>query len=128
MLDEQCLSLKAKNYSLADVTQRRLWENLRDLRDVSEETSLINLQGDVSEICKSALFETSQRCVWDAPMPAGHVLMYLPLFHIVGTMVVLTLSYNSFSSPTCVASFWWCPWLYLLCAALCIFSFPIYHL
>ena len=50
--------------TLADATQRRLWENLRDFRDVSEETSLINLQGDVSEICKSALFETSlRRCM-----------------------------------------------------------------
>ena len=48
--------------SLADATQRRLWENLRHLRDVSEETSLINLQGDVSEICKSGLFEMSLRC------------------------------------------------------------------
>ena len=55
------IGLKAKNYSLVDATQRRLWENLRDLRDVSEETSLINLQGDVSEICKSALFEMSLR-------------------------------------------------------------------
>ena len=47
--------------TLADATQRRLWENLRDFRDVSEETSLINLQGDVSEICKSTLFEMSLR-------------------------------------------------------------------
>ena len=37
--------------------QRRLWENLGELRDVSDETSLVNLPGDVSEICKSALFE-----------------------------------------------------------------------
>ena len=50
--------------TVSDTTQRRLWENLRDLRDVSEETSLINLQGDVSEICKSALFEMSlRRCM-----------------------------------------------------------------
>ena len=63
-LDERCLSLKTKNYSLSDATQRRLWENLRDLKDVSEETSLTNLQQDVPEICKSALFETSlRRCI-----------------------------------------------------------------
>ena len=47
-----------------------LWESLRDLRDVSEETSLINLPGDVSEISKSALLEMSlRRCLirlWDA--------------------------------------------------------------
>ena len=36
-------------------------EDPRDLRDVSEETSLIYLTGDVSEICKSALFEMSLR-------------------------------------------------------------------
>ena len=51
-------------FTVSDATQRRLWENLRDLRDVSEETSLINLPGDVSEICKSALFEMSlRRCM-----------------------------------------------------------------
>ena len=34
------------------------------LKDASEETSLINLQGDVSETCKSALFQMSlRRCV-----------------------------------------------------------------
>ena len=39
-------------------------EDPRDLRDVSEETSLIYLTGDVSEICKSALFEMSlRRCM-----------------------------------------------------------------
>ena len=58
--------MKTKNYSLSDGTQRRPWENLRDLRDVSDETSLTNLQQDVSEICKSALFETSLRRLWDA--------------------------------------------------------------
>ena len=45
------------------------------LKDVSEETSLFNLLGDVSEICKSALFEMSlRRCMRrlrDASMPAG---------------------------------------------------------
>ena len=50
--------------TVSDTTQRRLWENLRDLRDLSEETSLINLLRDVSEICKSALFEMSlRRCM-----------------------------------------------------------------
>ena len=43
--------------TVSDATQRRLWENLRDLRDVSQETSLINLPGDVSKIWKLALFE-----------------------------------------------------------------------
>ena len=43
--------------TVSDATQGRLWENLRDIRDVSEETSLINLLGDVPEICKSALFD-----------------------------------------------------------------------
>ena len=47
--------------TVSDATQRRLWENLRDLGDVSEETSLINLPEDVSEICKLALFEMSLR-------------------------------------------------------------------
>ena len=83
-LDEQYLSLKAKNYSLADATQRRLWENLRDLRDVSEETSLINLQEDVSEICKWALFEMSlRRCMRSLrdgsemhPCPLGNFYLY----------------------------------------------------
>ena len=45
------------------------------LRDVSEETSLIHLTGDISKICKSALFEMSlRRCMKrlrDASMPAG---------------------------------------------------------
>ena len=46
------------------VSQMQLKENLRDLEDVSEETSLIHLQGDVSEICKSSLFEISlRRCM-----------------------------------------------------------------
>ena len=39
--------------TVSDATQRRLWENLIDLRDVSQEASLINLLGDISEICKS---------------------------------------------------------------------------
>ena len=34
---------------------------MRHLRDISEETSLIDLMRDVSEICKSALSETSLR-------------------------------------------------------------------
>ena len=45
-------------------------QNLGDLTDVSEETSLINLLGEVSEICKSALFKMSlrrcMRCLKDA--------------------------------------------------------------
>ena len=41
--------------------QLRDVEDLRHLRDVSEETSLIHLNGDVSEIWKSALFEMSLR-------------------------------------------------------------------
>ena len=44
-----------------DATQRHLSEDLKDLRDISEETSLIDLVGDVSEICKPALFEMSLR-------------------------------------------------------------------
>ena len=39
----------------------QLREDLRDLRDVFGETSLIHLIGDVSEICKLALFEMSPR-------------------------------------------------------------------
>ena len=38
-------------------------------------------------------------------------LLFHPLFHIMGTKVVLTLSYNS-SSGLCETWFWWCPWLY----------------
>ena len=46
---KKCLSLKVTNYTL---------------RDVSEETSLIHLTGDVSKICKSVLFEMSlRRCM-----------------------------------------------------------------
>ena len=53
-----------KRFTLSDTTQRRFWENLRNLWDISEETSLINIPGDVSEICKSALFEMSlRRCI-----------------------------------------------------------------
>ena len=60
-------SLKATKYSLrSHVTQRRLWENLRDIRDVSEEMYLINLQRDVLHISllwdvSETLHETSQR-------------------------------------------------------------------
>ena len=43
----------------SDATQKRLRESLRDLRDVSGETSLLNLPEDVSEIVKSPLFEIS---------------------------------------------------------------------
>ena len=50
---------------LKDVSVK-IWEIL--------ETSLINLFGGVSEICKSALYETSQRCIWDASKPAGVTL------------------------------------------------------
>ena len=61
-------------------TQRRLWEDLRDLRDISEETSLIDLTGDVSAICKSILFEMSvRRCMRrlrDASMPAGYRVLW----------------------------------------------------
>ena len=39
----------------------QLREDLRDLRDVFGEMSLIHLIGDVSEICKLALFEMSPR-------------------------------------------------------------------
>ena len=56
---------------LRDVSEK----DLRDLRDVSQEKSLIHLTGDISKICKSALFEMSlRRCMRrlrDASMPAG---------------------------------------------------------
>ena len=42
---------------LKDISERYL----RDLRDVSEETSLIKLPKGVSEICKLALFEMHLR-------------------------------------------------------------------
>lgn len=45
----------------SDATQRRPWEDLTDLRDVSEETFLINLPGDASKIAN----EPSLRCLWD---------------------------------------------------------------
>ena len=80
-VDEQvtikCLSLKAKNYSLKcnsktslrklERSQRHFWGDVSDqspgrrLQSISRETSLINLPGDLSEICKSALFEMSLR-------------------------------------------------------------------
>ena len=43
--------------TVSDATPRRLWENLREFRDVSEKTSLINLPGELSQIYKSVLFE-----------------------------------------------------------------------
>ena len=56
--------------TVSDAAQRRLWEDLRHPRDVSEEASLTELTGDVSEICKSALFEMflrrCMRCLSDA--------------------------------------------------------------
>ena len=49
------LSLKAKNYNLRCNSKTSLRK---------PETSLINLPGDVSEICKSGLFEMSlRRCM-----------------------------------------------------------------
>ena len=60
---------------VSDATPRRFREDLRDLRDVSEEASVIHLTGEVSEICKSALFEMSLRLsirrLRDASMLAG---------------------------------------------------------
>ena len=48
----------------SDTTQMHFRTNLRDLRDVYEETSLIDLTKNVSGICKLALFETSlRRCI-----------------------------------------------------------------
>ena len=45
---------------LKDVSER----SLRDLRDVSEGTFLINFPGEVLGICKSALFEMPlRRCM-----------------------------------------------------------------
>ena len=51
---------------VSDANQRGLWENLRYLRDISEETSLINFPGDVSETCILALFEISLKHFKDA--------------------------------------------------------------
>ena len=45
----------------SDTTQMDFRTNLRDLRDVFEETSLIDLTKNVSGICKLALFETFLR-------------------------------------------------------------------
>ena len=63
--------------TVSDATQRSLWENLRDLRDFSEEMALISLREGVSEMCKSALsetlYETSQRYIWDALNRQGNV-------------------------------------------------------
>ena len=64
-VDQQVAKKKASVWKQwitgSDETQRRLWEDLRDLRDVSEEASLIYLTVDISEVCKSALFEMSLR-------------------------------------------------------------------
>ena len=47
-----------------DATRRSLWENLRDIRAVSKDTSLVTLLGDASDIPKSALFEMClRRCM-----------------------------------------------------------------
>ena len=51
-----------RRITVSDATQRRIWENLRDLREVSVETSLINFPGNISQICKSAPFEMPLRC------------------------------------------------------------------
>ena len=48
-------------------------------------------------------------------------------FHMIDTIIVLPFSYNYFSGPTCVAWYWWCPRLYLLCNVHCIFPCP-FHL
>ena len=47
--------------TFSDATQRRLWENLRDLRDVSEEIYLINLLGGSWKFVN----QPSLRCLWD---------------------------------------------------------------
>ena len=54
----------------------------------------------------------------------GSIVYCVISFQIVRTMIALPLSYNYFSGSTCVAWFWWCPWLYLLCTVPCIFPLP----
>ena len=67
-------------HSQMQATQRRLWEDLREIGDVSKETYLIHLTGDASNISKWALFEMSlrrsMRRLRDASMPAGKVIKF----------------------------------------------------
>ena len=84
-LDEQCLSLKAKNYSLKDETQRRLWENIRDLRNVSEETFFIK---NFRETSQRFANQPSLRCLWDAVRDVSD--MHQRCIH--ARLVVITIS------------------------------------
>ena len=60
---KKCFSLKAMNCSLK-LNSKTSLRKPDDLRDISKETSLINLPGGVSETCKSALFKMSlRRCM-----------------------------------------------------------------
>ena len=68
---------------------------LKDVSEISEETSLINLLGIISEICKSALFEISLRhCIRhleDAsemhPCRMGLPLRFLPIMVTLEVML-----------------------------------------
>ena len=68
-------SVWRQKIEISDAIQRRLRENLRDLSDVSAEASLTDPNEEVSKICKSTLFEMSQRgcigCSKDASMTSG---------------------------------------------------------
>ena len=52
---------EGQELQLSNSTQRHPWKNLIDLRKASQETSLINLLENVTQICKSVLFEMSLR-------------------------------------------------------------------
>ena len=84
--------------------------------DVSEETweipetymrPSINLPGDVSEICKSALFclyQTPRRCTWDASMPSGNAFSTSIIF--LQSSLRRQLSITSFIHMSAVVVTW----------------------
>ena len=84
--------------------------------DVSEETweipetymrPSINLPGDVSEICKSAVFclyQTPRRCTWDASMPSGNTFSTSIIF--LQSSLRRQLSITSFIHMSAVVVTW----------------------
>ena len=74
--------------TVSDATQERPNENLRNLRDLSEETSLISLLGDVSEICKSSFFQISlRRCMRHLKDASDMLPCQLGNFHVFSGIV-----------------------------------------
>ena len=81
--------------TVSDATQRRFWENLKDLRDVSEEMPLINLLETSQRFANQpslrclldAVWEASKmhlRCIhagWDITRLYSYVYQHVPLMY-----------------------------------------------